>query len=57
MKDNDFDKVLISKTRGESIGGHIEAGKLNRYGQRMALNSFRTAPLRETFSREFRGRK
>lgn len=57
MKDNDFDKVLISKTRGESIGGHIEAGKLNRYGQRMALNSFRTAPLRETFSQSFRGRR
>ena len=40
---------LISKTSGGAINGSIQAGKLDRYGRRCALNSFWTAPLAETY--------
>ena len=38
---------MISETGGAAIGGRITAGKPNRYGKRMKLNSFRTRPLPE----------
>jgi hypothetical protein len=49
MLDEDiaFDIRMISKSGGAYIGGRVHAGKLNRYGKTMKLNSFRTRPLRQ----------
>jgi hypothetical protein len=46
-EDIEADKRMISKSGGASIGGRVHAGRLNRYGKTIKLNSFRTAPIRQ----------
>jgi hypothetical protein len=47
-EDYRLDALMVSKSGGGYIGGHVTGGKLDRYGRTMKLNSFRTRPIRET---------